>query len=125
LHKQSVAASLPSSEIELAVHAEHVPLAVAPVAFEYFPEGQLVQTEALAYAYLPALQLKQVSTEVAPTAAENFPALQLEQVSTEVAPTAAETFPASQLVQMLDPAIYVQTLSQTTPCKSLHLCISR
>jgi hypothetical protein len=100
LHKQSVAASLPNSEIELAVHAEHAPLAVAPVEFEYFPEGQLVQTEALAYEYLPAIQLEQVSTAVAPTAPENLPATQLSQAV--LTPSSALYLPALQLVQTED-----------------------
>jgi len=73
LQIQSEAASLPVIEFEFAM--------------------QLVQAvEALASAYLPAMQSRQVSTAVAPTAEETLPASQ--SVQTEA--PAAEYLPARQ-----------------------------
>jgi hypothetical protein len=68
---------------------------------------------------LPASQLEQVATEVAPTAAENLPASHLKQalgeleklpaghwLSTQAEPRPAnENLPAVQLVQAVDPAL--------------------
>ena len=88
--------------------AEYVPVeqdlhAVIPSRFAYWPGHAVIPSR---FAYWPGAQSTQALQLVhseAP-AAEYLPALQLEQVSTVVAPTAAENLPASQSVQTEAPA---------------------
>ena len=60
-HTQSVAASLPVVDCELAGQLRQVPIAVAPVAAEYWPAPQSVHAaEPVDVLYFPATQPKHV-----------------------------------------------------------------
>jgi hypothetical protein len=73
-----------------------VPAVVAPVAVEYLPALQLVQTEAAPRENAPAKHWEQV---VAP-GPEDVPAPQSAQVPAVVAPVAVEYLPVMQLVHI-------------------------
>jgi hypothetical protein len=64
----------------------------------------LVQSAAPASEYVPASQLEQVATEVAPTAVENLPASHSWHTFV-LAPTTCEYFPALQSSQAADPDV--------------------
>ena len=75
----------------------------APTTAEYLPASHLKQALG-ELEKLPAGHWLSTQAEPRP-ANENLPASQLEQVATEVAPTAAENLPASQSVQEVVPEL--------------------
>ena len=97
LHWQLVRRLLPSGDVAFAGHWVQ---AEAPALAEYLPVSQRVHElsdeAAVVEEYMPAEQLEQVSTAVAPTAAENLPASQGSQA---VFKPAVLNFPASQSSQ--------------------------
>jgi hypothetical protein len=77
----------------------------APVAAEYLPAAQLVQTEAPAAEYVPASQSVQAAELVCAVKPENLPATQLPQSVALVFASEPENLPAGQSVHADEPDV--------------------